>query len=1018
MKPRKLTLINIGPFVGKHIIDFSSLESIYVITGKTGSGKTTLLDALTYALYGKLPGARQDVNNKFLRSHYCLPEDECKIVLEFSLLDKTYKIERTPPNEKRNKKGEQKTIGEVANLYWVKKENTASQPDLFSTVDNEELLSGQKSTVDKTLQDLLGLTIEEFSRIVLLPQGEFSTFLRQNTSERKKILAKLFPVDIFTKITEKAKQQRDFYKKDLESITKRLEQLTEDFNPETAEEELQALKNQQETEKSEFSKVQKKLEQLSKEEERLTLLAKKYEELQTIQSKLTELESQKDMYSEKEKKLTLANEVDKILPLVQHYEEFSKKLEQTTLDLEHYSKQLTQCTKEKDTIETQESEKKLWEVQFTKNNQNIPQLENALGLEKSITQNSVEKEKFTNNEVQITKELLALKVTIEELQKTIEQEESIQEQLASLIENNKLFLYKTLLCEHASIKIQLSEKQFVVEKEQAILETLNIQLEEQKTTNLALSLAKQVKEGCPCPLCGSLDHPNIAKSENNNLDLEKNIETQKVLVQTENTQLQKLQNSLISIETKLDIAKKDISSINDEIKIENYSTIEEYNVKIQEFHANTEQNKKRIQETQSILDSIQRSKTQKIEIEKKQEPLAEKKQSITNELVRINERILQATQQLEILRKTIPITNSLHDTISAIKQEQHELTQRITYFNTIKENNANQLASLTATTTIIKKNLEENNANVEKSFNKLFETITSASFYTEGELSNTIEFVKNSFINDIQKKAIRTSIETYNSQCTSTKAILKQLETELEHQDNSLLEQQEKLTTCIEQSKQKQHEIQKTLEQTQEKLINLTKDFTLYQQEQKAFETTKKELEKITLLHSAISGDNAKKLPLDAWILSMHLQDIVLQANSRLKRLSNDRYQLSVKTEGHGGNGYKGLDLEIFDQYTGKARPTNSLSGGETFMTAICLALAISDLVQEQNGGVQLDSMFIDEGFGSLDPESLEAALSILDEIRETRSIGLISHVELLQTRIPSQIAVTKTNIGSTVKVL
>ena len=150
----------------------------------------------------------------------------------------------------------------------------------------------------------------------------------------------------------------------------------------------------------------------------------------------------------------------------------------------------------------------------------------------------------------------------------------------------------------------------------------------------------------------------------------------------------------------------------------------------------------------------------------------------------------------------------------------------------------------------------------------------------------------------------------------------------------------------------------------------------------------------------------------------MYLQEIILFANKRLSKISDGRYIMKVNTEKESNRGAKGLDIDVYDSFTGKSRPCNTLSGGETFMASISLALAISDTVQSKKGGIQLESLFIDEGFGSLDENSLEKAISILDEIRDSRKIGIISHVGDLKTRIKSSIEIEKTTSGSKIILL
>ena len=197
-------------------------------------------------------------------------------------------------------------------------------------------------------------------------------------------------------------------------------------------------------------------------------------------------------------------------------------------------------------------------------------------------------------------------------------------------------------------------------------------------------------------------------------------------------------------------------------------------------------------------------------------------------------------------------------------------------------------------------------------------------------------------------------------------------------------------------------------------LQNLKKQFERFEKDR--LETQEKAAH-FKRLYDVLCGNNSKKIDLTSWVLQMYLEEIVRFANLRMEKISGGRYSMLVNPEKQGGNAHKGLDIEIFDSYTGKSRPCTTLSGGETFMASISLALAISDSVLSRNGGVQLDSLFVDEGFGSLDDQALENAISILDEIRGMRQVGIISHVGDLQQRIKSQIIVKKSAAGSTVEI-
>jgi exonuclease SbcC len=194
MRPEKLVMKNFGPFAGRAELDFSRLEDIFLVTGKTGSGKTTIFDAICFALYGKVPGSRGSYTNR-LRSDHNAGDDECLVSLEFSLGDKRYLAERSPRQEKKKKRGTGSIIAEETLV-------------LYEIINKEKInAASKKSEADQKIRELIGLEAEEFFKIVLLPQGEFAEFLRQNTSERQKVLGKLFPVEKAAGVRELAQEK-------------------------------------------------------------------------------------------------------------------------------------------------------------------------------------------------------------------------------------------------------------------------------------------------------------------------------------------------------------------------------------------------------------------------------------------------------------------------------------------------------------------------------------------------------------------------------------------------------------------------------------------------------------------------------------------------------------------------------------------------------------------------------------------------------------------------------------------
>ena len=259
----------------------------------------------------------------------------------------------------------------------------------------------------------------------------------------------------------------------------------------------------------------------------------------------------------------------------------------------------------------------------------------------------------------------------------------------------------------------------------------------------------------------------------------------------------------------------------------------------------------------------------------------------------------------------------------------------------------------------------------------------------------------------------KTEIDTFYEQYAAYKQAAAGLEKDVTATEPRDLDE---LETAVEALRQRYDEIQARLEVLNTEKAKLEELHTQHTELTKALAVKTAEAQNWVALAKDLCGSNPRKLQFDTWILSAFLHEVTVFANKRLERMSEGRYRLAVSEEHGAGNAYRGLDLEIADAYTGKCRPSATLSGGETFMASISLALGLADSIQARAGGIRIDSMFIDEGFGSLDEKALENAVGILDEIRGNRMVGIISHFGELQSRIPQKIEVIKTGTGSSIR--
>ena len=365
MKPQILKLYNIGPFVGEHEIDFSQLDDFFLISGKTGSGKTTILDSITYVLYGTLPGARKNIDTKNLRSHFCDANETSYVDFVFSLNSKIYRVIRTLPYIYTTRNNTTRKEAETTELY-----------ELENRYDKiGKLISNQKSEADKKIINYIHLTVDEFSKIILLPQGEFANFLRQNTTERKSMLSKLFPVEIFTNIIQYTKDEKNKLSNQHDHIINQLEFIKKNFNINTFKEKINELSKNSKNNEKEIEFKQNRLYEIAGTLEKLQQEISDYKDYENLKTELEKILSNKDKIEELKIKNSKAKKSLELFPLVSNLEKKEKLInetqnnlsicEKTILDLLNTEKILQE--KEKSISQT---EKKITKLEIKKMNWN------------------------------------------------------------------------------------------------------------------------------------------------------------------------------------------------------------------------------------------------------------------------------------------------------------------------------------------------------------------------------------------------------------------------------------------------------------------------------------------------------------------------------------------------------------------------------------------------------------------------------------------------------------------------
>lgn len=998
MKPIILRMKNIGPYLDE-TIDFSQLDNMFLIKGDTGSGKTFIFDAMAYALYGKLCGNRSGHESDF-KSRYAKEEDDAFVEFTFAANGKKYFILRTVPFEYTNRNGKvSKKMMDVS----------------FSEIKNgeKEDFFGKSSEINEKIKKIIGLEAKEFTQIILLPQGKFAEFLHKNSSERAVSLKTLFPVDFYTQITEKIKQKYEDANYKLNILESQIQNFTEEFDFSNAKEIIK--KNEDEILDYQIKEkdFQKKTTEIATSIANLEHNLKDSLEFEENQKKFAELQAQEEHFNLLKEKIDCAEKafvLKEFITTKENAEENKKSnlenFEIAKNEKENYQKNFNNLELQKDEMQKlgDKNKQDLGNLQVLNQKiENAKDLPDLIKKEKDFTihiEENKEKQESLNKKIEQENQKLENKDILEitnelneKLKNLTENQNALKIEIEDCKKRDKILKEKS---ENENV-LQQKNEELRIEEEKLIrtektLQELEKKSEEQKVKNQAYSLSVFLKPNFPCPVCGSTNHPSPVEKPSGILDYDEQIKTNKSNYESIQKLILNLQKEISSLVQKNQNFEENLKEIKTQKKLE---ILEEELKNLSEKIINSENKQKDInicaENISQYKQSLEEIKEESSEMEKEYLSVKAKRQTLEENLGETLESVLKKQNFLEI-----------------------ELSE-----NTKKyENWENDYNSAKTSLEKSKTKYEECQKNLREAENKfliaekkLLENIESSDFKDELELKNA--FLKTEEIEDLRK--------SYNDY----KSNLKSLNDAIKTGKSKNLKSSKEITMELENCKKLEEEVKQNLEEVKNHLdfkknenTKFKNDFEKIEKIKQEYDNLENEIKPLKLLSSDLEGKNPQKLKFENWALAMYFEQVVNFASKRFFDISGGRFSFELKEEKSDGNKLSGLDLKVFDSHSGKYSEPAELSGGETFEASISLALALTDVVQNSSGGIQLDSLFIDEGFGTLDAETLEKAMSVLSELSGSKMIGLISHVSEMEDfpDIKSCIKVNKTNQNSTIE--
>lgn len=1008
MIPKYLRFQSFASYKHEQVIDFEKLSrnEIFLIHGKTGSGKTSILDAITYVLYGESSGGSRGGLESMRCRNYGANSIPTEIEFIFEVKGKQYKfVRRVYDRVKRT--GKVETESEY-NCYYFE------DGQFIPFFDNPT-----KTKVNEKAVEIIGLTYNQFMQVVILPQGKFESFLVASSKEKEEILNTLFQIEDWNAIGqwiyEKALEMDRNNKEQRSILNANLLQVGTD-NRQDAENIISDLAEKEKVYKEQLNQINDKIEVLKSQLEKENELEKLFVQREETNKKHEELLASAQDIEAKEKKLKLNQQAKAIVPIFERYSTYKLESEELAKEKVILSDNLSKLESELLSIEEKLKgfEEQSFEIQAMRE-----RLAVLKTLEKHYSQHEQAKnevEKYKSDALNISKKLSDLTEKYNKITQLRNEKNLLREEIISKYQSNiqKLSDEKTSFETSKKLSDEISQYTARLEKLLQSLETLNNDISqkekqisgkkaEQKEkyslhiSFLSQNIAQELREGEPCPVCGSVHHPSPSKGgAGKSFEEDLKILADDILkLENELAELLKMQSEFKS---KIETGRTLINEKKDNLK--NFKPFDsaEYEKVSSEYKI-----------AQENIDKLPQINNELSDIEKSLATLNDELSRLQNENNSIQQKFSESGARLKVIEeqldKNIPDLNSLNNEINL-------LNKRITDFEVGKEEVKKAVEACKQKIVSQKTKLEQNKSQAEKCQKNLQEAQEKLNAELIKNGFEKVEDFNNSRLGESEEKQLSDECNSYKIDKALYEKEISKLDTILKDKVRpNVLEIREKL---VEQENEKEA-LSKEVTLNSEKLKRFKGILAEYDKKEAELSVKIEEARRLKIFGQELRGDRG--IGLRRYVLGIMLENVIFEANRLLERVKGGQFRLyNVLAETE--NKQTGLDLMIGSNKAESKYSVAALSGGEKFLVAISLSMALSSVVQMQAGGVSIEAMFIDEGFGSLDPTALDEAMEILQSMKGSRKfLGIISHVESMKESIPNKIEVINDNEGSHIKI-
>ncbi|WEO98761.1 SMC family ATPase [Streptomyces sp. FXJ1.172] len=994
MRLHRLDITAFGPFGGSQSVDFDALSAagLFLLHGPTGAGKTSVLDAVCYALYGAVPGARQSGSGQGmnLRSDHAEPGSRAEVRLDLTVAGRRLEVTRQPAWERRKLRGTGTTVDKAQS--WLR--------EYDSITGTWKDLSRSHQEIGTEFEQLLGMSREQFCQVVLLPQGDFARFLRADAEARGRLLGRLFDTQRFADVEKRLAERRRATEARVRegdaallADAHRMQQEAGDAmqlpelapgDPGLAEAVLCAAAVARATARERLTVAHCRLGTAESAHTEARRALDEARELARLQARFAEarqraerLQQHSGAHREAQERMERSRKAEAVAPALELREAAEKEHRRAAAAEAHARGTLPGCYAGAGAsglaAAARRAAGELGGLDAARRaEQRLDRLaEERCGLDR---QERADEDVLREADAWLDgwdTTRGALQARVDSAQEAATRAEQLAVQREPM--HGRLTAARTR--DALAADLEEARRRALASEQRALGARAHwLDLKEQRLNGIAAELADRLTDGEPCAVCGATEHPAPARKVAGHVDREAEERAHQASRQADRQHTED--------ERRLGVVREALAAATAEAGDTPTDQLEAAERALEQEYTRARREASALHAAHEELRRAEREREQR---------LADRQQAAVRAASRLTRRDTLEREQA-VLDAELTQARGTADSVAArAAQLERQVTQ------------LTEAAEATRAAEDAAQRLKDADA-------RLADAAYRAGF-------DTPQAAAAALLDAAAHRELQHRLDAWQSEEAAVRAVLAEAGTAAAAQQPPAdLAAAERAAAEAERRLRAAASARDAADRCRTELDRLSARATGAVRRIAPLREEYDRVARLAALTAGTSADNERKMRLESYVLAARLEQVAAAATARLQRMSSGRYTL-VHSDDRTGRGRSGLGLHVVDAWTGRERDTATLSGGETFFASLALALGLADVVTDEAGGVRLDTLFIDEGFGSLDDQTLDEVLDVLDSLRERdRSVGIVSHVPDLRRRIHAQLEVVKGRTGSVLR--